>query len=304
MHARTQAQLPSVPAQVVLVTGGDSGIGRAAAVMMAKEGAKAVAIVYMPKEQQVGGVHTCVPLPAYVHGCSQVGAPLHEHNVHAHMQASTRTHLHDEANGWVGVGEVVPSPTHPPTPSMRTVHRQWCGGGVNSAVLCWQDAEDARKMIEHEGAEAILLAEDLSQGEEVCKRIVDQVGVGRGLLLCMHAHRQKRDGPTAGGWVGEPRGGVRREGEALGWWVLLPRSGRGVVVLEGEGWGEGTPCGGGVHCILQAQAGYVHALLGCAVLQLIGKFGKIDVLVNNAALQHMVPSIEETSTELVESTYK
>ncbi len=36
------------------MTGGDSGIGRAVAVMMAKEKAKAVAIVYLPKEQHVG----------------------------------------------------------------------------------------------------------------------------------------------------------------------------------------------------------------------------------------------------------
>jgi NAD(P)-dependent dehydrogenase (short-subunit alcohol dehydrogenase family) len=41
--------------QVVLITGGDSGIGRAVAVLMAKESAKAVAIVYLPKEQPVGG---------------------------------------------------------------------------------------------------------------------------------------------------------------------------------------------------------------------------------------------------------
>ena len=38
--------------QVAIVTGGDSGIGRAVAVMMAKEKAKAVALVYVPKEQQ------------------------------------------------------------------------------------------------------------------------------------------------------------------------------------------------------------------------------------------------------------
>jgi hypothetical protein len=32
-------------------------------------------------------------------------------------------------------------------------------------------------MIEKEGAQALLLAEDLSQGEEVCKKIVDQARV-------------------------------------------------------------------------------------------------------------------------------
>lgn len=41
------------------MTGGDSGIGRAVAVLLAKESAKAVAIVYLPKEQPVG----CQALP-------------------------------------------------------------------------------------------------------------------------------------------------------------------------------------------------------------------------------------------------
>ena len=36
-----------------LITGGDSGIGRSVALLMAKEGAKAVAIVHLPKEQAV-----------------------------------------------------------------------------------------------------------------------------------------------------------------------------------------------------------------------------------------------------------
>jgi NAD(P)-dependent dehydrogenase (short-subunit alcohol dehydrogenase family) len=37
----------------VAVAGGDSGIGRSVAVLMAKEGAKGVAIVYLPAEQPV-----------------------------------------------------------------------------------------------------------------------------------------------------------------------------------------------------------------------------------------------------------
>jgi NAD(P)-dependent dehydrogenase (short-subunit alcohol dehydrogenase family) len=41
------------PLQVAIVTGGDSGIGRSVALLMAKEGAKAVAIVHLPKEQAV-----------------------------------------------------------------------------------------------------------------------------------------------------------------------------------------------------------------------------------------------------------
>lgn len=36
------------------MTGGDSGIGRSVALLLAKEGAKAVAIVHTPKEQKVG----------------------------------------------------------------------------------------------------------------------------------------------------------------------------------------------------------------------------------------------------------
>lgn len=40
---------------MALVTGGDSGIGRAVSVLLAKEAAKAVAIVYLPKEQPVRG---------------------------------------------------------------------------------------------------------------------------------------------------------------------------------------------------------------------------------------------------------
>jgi NAD(P)-dependent dehydrogenase (short-subunit alcohol dehydrogenase family) len=42
------------------VTGGDSGIGRSVALLMAKEGAKAVAIVHLPKEQAVSWA-CCLP---------------------------------------------------------------------------------------------------------------------------------------------------------------------------------------------------------------------------------------------------
>ncbi|GAB4818686.1 hypothetical protein N2152v2_005732 [Parachlorella kessleri] len=111
--------------RVVIVTGGDSGIGRSVAVMMAKEKAKAIAIVYLPKEQQ--------------------------------------------------------------------------------------DADDTAKMLEKEGTDAVLLAEDLSQGEQVCKKIVDEM---------------------------------------------------------------------------------------------VSKYGKIDILVNNAAIQHIVPSVTETTPEILESTFK
>ena len=40
--------------QVAIVTGGDSGIGRSMALLLAKEGAKGIAIVHTPKEQKVG----------------------------------------------------------------------------------------------------------------------------------------------------------------------------------------------------------------------------------------------------------
>ncbi|KAL4423404.1 hypothetical protein ABPG77_009982 [Micractinium sp. CCAP 211/92] len=111
--------------KVALVTGGDSGIGRAVAVLLAKESAKAVAIVYLPKEQP--------------------------------------------------------------------------------------DAEDARKLIEAEGSETMLISADLSEGENVCEEIVKQV---------------------------------------------------------------------------------------------VNQYGRLDVLVNNAAIQYIVPSIEETSQEIVEDTFK
>ena len=39
-----------------------------------------------------------------------------------------------------------------------------------------QDADDTAKLLEKEGTDAVLLAEDLSQGEQVCKKIVDEVG--------------------------------------------------------------------------------------------------------------------------------
>eukprot|EP00887_Chlorella_sp_A99_P001041 scaffold14.g1041.t1 len=45
--------------KVAVITGGDSGIGRAAAVMMAKEKLKACAIAHMPKEQEAEG---CEPI--------------------------------------------------------------------------------------------------------------------------------------------------------------------------------------------------------------------------------------------------
>ena len=49
----------ALPPQIALITGGDSGIGRAVAVMMAKEGAKGLAIVYTAKEQPVGVLCVC-----------------------------------------------------------------------------------------------------------------------------------------------------------------------------------------------------------------------------------------------------
>jgi hypothetical protein len=40
-----------------------------------------------------------------------------------------------------------------------------------------QDADDAKKLIEAEGSEAFLIAADLSEGEEACKKIVQSVSI-------------------------------------------------------------------------------------------------------------------------------
>ncbi|PRW51056.1 NAD(P)-dependent oxidoreductase [Chlorella sorokiniana] len=111
--------------KVAIVTGGDSGIGRSVALLLAKEGAKGIAIVHTPKEQK--------------------------------------------------------------------------------------DADAAKQLIEKEGSEALSIPCDLAEGEETCKTIVDQV---------------------------------------------------------------------------------------------VGKYGKIDVLILNAAIQYIVPSIEETTPEILEDTYR
>lgn len=37
---------------------------------------------------------------------------------------------------------------------------------------------------------------------------------------------------------------------------------------------------------------------------MVDKYGKIDVLVNNAAIQYIVPSIAETGPEIVEDTFR
>lgn len=111
--------------KVAVITGGDSGIGRAAAVMMAKEKLKACAIAHMPKEQE--------------------------------------------------------------------------------------DADETARMLKAEGCEPILVACDLAEGESVCKHIVDQV---------------------------------------------------------------------------------------------VSKYGKVDILVNNAAEQHVVPSVTEVDAAQLEHTFK
>ena len=41
-----------------------------------------------------------------------------------------------------------------------------------------------------------------------------------------------------------------------------------------------------------------------AAVQVVSKYGKIDILVNNAAIQHIVPSIIDTTPDIVESTFK
>jgi hypothetical protein len=54
--------------QVALITGGDSGIGRSVAVMMAKEKCRTIAIVHHPKERQVGWPSPIPCLPrAHLH---------------------------------------------------------------------------------------------------------------------------------------------------------------------------------------------------------------------------------------------
>lgn len=43
-------------------------------------------------------------------------------------------------------------------------------------ALPLQDADDAKKMIEAEGSEVLLLPADLSEGDATCQKIVGQVG--------------------------------------------------------------------------------------------------------------------------------
>lgn len=43
--------------------------------------------------------------------------------------------------------------------------------------LVLQDAEDARKLIEAEGSETMLISADLSEGENVCEEIVKQASL-------------------------------------------------------------------------------------------------------------------------------
>ncbi len=51
--ARQPAHVPAILSgpQVCLITGGDSGIGRAVALMYAREGAEAIAITYLNEER-------------------------------------------------------------------------------------------------------------------------------------------------------------------------------------------------------------------------------------------------------------
>ena len=59
--------------------------------------------------------------------------------------------------------------------------------------------------------------------------------------------------------------------------------------------------------ILQALSSNLLILslsFSLCVWQMVSKYGKIDILVNNAAIQHIVPSVTETTPEILESTYK
>jgi hypothetical protein len=48
--------------------------------------------------------------------------------------------------------------------------------GCTASLERLQDAEDARRLIEAEGSEALLLPADLSEGDATCQKIVSQVG--------------------------------------------------------------------------------------------------------------------------------
>lgn len=84
-------------------------------------------------------------------------------------------------------------------------------GGSRSPTGALQDAEETRKLIEAEGSEALLIAQDLSTGEEAAKAVVQQV---------------------------------------------------------------------------------------------VDRYGRVDVLVNNASMQHKLSSIEDTDAEYLESTFR